>query len=47
MLSSGSGTSFSDATTPTIDGIFYLVRELGAFCNEFGSWGSDRDQDIP
>ena len=47
-ISTGTGTSFSDGTLPASGaGTYYIVRELGEFCNEFGSWGSDRDQDIP
>ena len=46
--STGAGTSFSDGTVPAGGaGTYYLVRELGEFCNEFGSWGADRDADIP
>jgi hypothetical protein len=41
--SSGSGSSFTDgAPLPggTVNGKYYVVRELGDFCNEIGSWSS-------
>ena len=35
----GSGTSFTHAPTPGAGyGYYYLVREMGEFCNENGPW---------
>jgi hypothetical protein len=40
--STGTGTSFSDGTLPPSGaGTYYITRELGSFCNEFGSWGAN------
>jgi hypothetical protein len=58
--STGTGTSFTDAGSlpgGTVNGKYYVVRELGGFCNEIGSWTTggagecaggvcDRDTDI-
>jgi hypothetical protein len=42
VISAGSGTSFNDGTLPPGGGgTYYIVRELGVFCNEFGSWGAN------
>ena len=41
--SSASGSSFSDGVPlpgGTVNGKYYVVRELGDFCNEIGSWSS-------
>ena len=27
-------------------GTYYVIRELGAFCNEFGSWSTNVDQNV-
>jgi hypothetical protein len=39
--STGAGTSFTDGSSlpgGTVNGKYYVVRELGDFCNEIGSW---------
>ena len=39
--STGAGVAFDDGTLPASgSGRYYLVRELGSFCNEFGSWAA-------
>jgi len=59
--STGTGTLFTDSSSlpgGTVNGKYYVVRELGALCNEIGSWSGggggecadttscDRDGDI-
>jgi hypothetical protein len=39
--STGAGNSFAAAAVPgSGSGIYYVVRELGQFCNEVGSWSA-------
>jgi hypothetical protein len=46
---SGSGTSFMDPATPTPAGagFYYLVREVGEFCNADGEWTSGGAGEVP
>jgi hypothetical protein len=46
--STGSGTSFSHLPTPAAgSGYYYLVRELGEYCNDSGPWTSGGPAESP
>jgi hypothetical protein len=53
MISTGAGTFFNAAAVPAGGaGTYYIVRRVGPFCNDIGSWCSgdptcSRDVDIP
>jgi hypothetical protein len=46
--SHGTGTSFTHVPTPTVGfGYYYLVRELGEYCNDNGPWTSGGPAEDP